>query len=75
MANDVKLDRLKVLSANLERCGISNSIMIREESSNFIRKAQDIGLKFDKILNASDRRNYYDNDIELYVISKEDFEK
>ncbi len=50
IANDVKLDRLKILSANLERCGVMNSISIRNDGVGLcVRLARD-GWKFDKIL-------------------------
>ena len=43
IANDIKIDRLKPLSINLQRCGVSNTIMTRMEG-RFFRD------EFDKIL-------------------------
>ncbi len=50
IANDVKLDRLKILSANLERCGVMNSISIRNDGVGLCSRLARDGWKFDKIL-------------------------
>ncbi len=50
IANDVKLDRLKILSANLERCGVMNSISIRNDGVGLCLRLAREGWKFDKIL-------------------------
>ncbi|MEK6811595.1 MAG: RsmB/NOP family class I SAM-dependent RNA methyltransferase [Nanoarchaeota archaeon] len=50
IANDVKLDRLKILAANLERCGVMNSISIRNDGVGLCSRLAEKGFKFDKIL-------------------------
>ena len=50
VANDVKLDRIRILAANLERCGVMNCVVTRNDGVGLcIRMAKD-GFKFDKIL-------------------------
>ena len=44
IANDIKYDRLKALSINLQRCGISNTIITLKSNHSFKE------MKFDKIL-------------------------
>ena len=44
VANDIKIDRMKSLSANIQRCGINNVVMTMREGRFFK------GLQFDKIL-------------------------
>ena len=44
IANDIKYDRLKALSINLQRCGISNTIITLRSNYSFKE------IKFDKIL-------------------------
>ncbi len=50
IANDNDLRRIIVLNANLERCGVTNTIVTREDSVNLCNKSVKMGLKFDKIL-------------------------
>lgn len=50
LANDVKLDRIKILSANLERCGVTNVIATRDDAVSLCLKLNKKGWKFDKIL-------------------------
>ena len=50
IANDIKLDRIKILSANLERCGVSNVIITRNDGVGLCSRLAKSGFKFDKIL-------------------------
>lgn len=50
IANELKLDRIKILCANLERCGVTNAIVSRKDAIAFCSKFSDKNFKFDKIL-------------------------
>jgi NOL1/NOP2/sun family putative RNA methylase len=50
IANEVKLDRLRVLSATLERCGATNCIMTRNDAVGFCERLAEAGMKADAIL-------------------------
>lgn len=50
IANDVKLDRLRILAANLERCGVMNSVITRNDGVGLCDRLAREGFKFDKIL-------------------------
>ena len=50
IANDVKLDRIKILSANLERCGVMNCVATRNDGVGLCSRLAKEGFKFDKIL-------------------------
>lgn len=50
IANDVKLDRLKILAANLERCGVMNYVATRNDGVGLCVRLQEKKFKFDKIL-------------------------
>ncbi len=50
IANDLKLDRIKILSANLERCGITNTIITKNDAIALCSKFASSNIKFDKIL-------------------------
>ncbi|MEK6908888.1 MAG: RsmB/NOP family class I SAM-dependent RNA methyltransferase [Nanoarchaeota archaeon] len=50
VANDVKLDRLRILAANLERCGVMNSVIVRNDGVGLCSRLGKEGFKFDKIL-------------------------
>lgn len=50
IANELKLERIKILCANLERCGVTNSIVSRKDAIAFCSKLSKINFKFDKIL-------------------------
>lgn len=50
IANDIKLDRIKILNANLERCGVMNCIVTRNDGVGLCSRLADKGFKFDKIL-------------------------
>ena len=48
IANDIKLDRIKILSANLERCGVMNCIATRNDGVGLCSRLAKEGFKFDK---------------------------
>ena len=50
IANDLKLDRIKILSANLERCGITNTMSAKQDAVDLCAKLSAENIKFDKIL-------------------------
>ncbi|MCU0642128.1 MAG: RsmB/NOP family class I SAM-dependent RNA methyltransferase [archaeon] len=50
IANDLKLDRLKILSANLERNGITNSIVTQRDAVALCANLSKMNFKFDRIL-------------------------
>lgn len=50
LANEVSLGRIKILSSNLERCGVTNTIITKKEGSALCKKLNNLGYKFDKIL-------------------------
>jgi len=50
IANDVALDRIKILSANIERMGVSNCIITRNDGVVLCEKLAKTDFKFDKIL-------------------------
>lgn len=50
IANDVKLDRIIILSSNLERCGASNVIVTKNDAVNLCSNIQHSEFRFDKIL-------------------------
>ncbi len=50
IANDLKLDRVAILGANLERCGVSNCVVTRMDSVGLCSRLRDNGFMFDKIL-------------------------
>ncbi len=50
IANDLKIDRIKILSGNLERCGVSNTIITQTDAISLCSKFAKENLKFDKIL-------------------------
>jgi len=50
IANDLKMDRIAILAANLERCAVSNAIITRSDAIYLCSKFSKAGMKFDKIL-------------------------
>jgi NOL1/NOP2/sun family putative RNA methylase len=50
IANDLKFDRIKILSANIEKCGVTNTIITRNDAVNFCASLLKSSLRFDKIL-------------------------
>jgi len=50
IANDLTIGRIAILSANLERCGITNTIITRHDGLQLIKILKKLNMKFDKIL-------------------------
>ncbi len=50
IANDLALGRIKILAANMERCGVSNTIITRNDGVSLCARLARSGFKFDKIL-------------------------
>lgn len=50
IANDKTIDRLQILAANLERCGVSNAIMTKRDGIDLCEKLFKNKIYFDKIL-------------------------
>jgi NOL1/NOP2/sun family putative RNA methylase len=51
IANEIDLGRMKVLSINLERCGVSNAIVTRNDGVSLCERiAKTTEMRFDKIL-------------------------
>lgn len=50
IANDVSIGRISILSANLERFGVTNTIITRHEGLELCRKLKNLNMRFDKIL-------------------------
>lgn len=50
IANDLNIRRISILSANLERLGVTNTIITRHEGLELCNKLSRINIKFNKIL-------------------------
>ncbi|HLF53977.1 MAG TPA: RsmB/NOP family class I SAM-dependent RNA methyltransferase [Candidatus Nanoarchaeia archaeon] len=50
IANDLKLDRVKILSATLERNGVSNTLITQKDAVAFTSRIAESQFRFDKIL-------------------------
>jgi NOL1/NOP2/sun family putative RNA methylase len=50
IANDIKLDRIKILSSNLERCGVTNCIITRNDAIALCSRIEKTTMRFDRIL-------------------------
>ncbi len=50
IANDLKLDRIAILSSNLERAGVTNTIATRNDAISLCSRLSKAGFKADKIL-------------------------
>lgn len=50
IANDNNLGRIKILAANLERCGVMNAILTQMDGAFLCQKLRKAKMKFDKIL-------------------------
>ncbi len=50
VANDNKLGRLIILCSNLEKCGVSNTIVTRRDGVQLCKRLAENGYRFDKIL-------------------------
>ncbi len=50
IANDIRLDRISILAANLERCGATNCIVTRMDAVGLCTRLAKNGFLFDKII-------------------------
>jgi len=50
IANDLKIDRIMILSANLERCGVTNEVITKNDAVGLASRMSETNFKFDKIL-------------------------
>lgn len=50
MANDIRLDRIIILSSNLERCGVANCIATKNDAVGLCERFFKEGVRFDRIL-------------------------
>jgi len=50
LANDLKMDRIRILASNLEKAGVTNSIVTRNDAISLSSRLSKSGFKFDKIL-------------------------
>src|SRR3989344_9334568 len=50
IANDVSISRISILSANLEKTGVTNAIVTRHDGINLCKKLKKLNFNFDKIL-------------------------
>ena len=50
IANDVSLGRIKILASNLERCGVTNTIITKKDGIALCKKLKKNNFYFDKIL-------------------------
>ncbi len=50
MANEISLGRIKILASNLEKCGVTNTLITRKEGITLCKKLKGKGFEFDKIL-------------------------
>lgn len=50
IANDLKMDRIAILASNLERCGVTNAIVTRNDAIALCSRMSQNNMKFDKIL-------------------------
>ena len=50
IANEINLKRIIILASNMERCGVTNSIITKKEGAALCNRLKKEGLEFDKIL-------------------------
>ena len=50
IANDLNIGRIRILATNLERCGVSNTVITRKQGFDLCKKLRQQGFLFDKIL-------------------------
>lgn len=50
IANDIKMERVAILASNLERCGVSNSIVTKNDAVGLSSRLSQARFRFDKIL-------------------------
>lgn len=49
IANEMSMGRMRILASNLERCGVTNTIITRKEGQALCKRLNKINIKFDKI--------------------------
>ncbi len=50
IANDVRMDRIRILASTLERCGVTNAVITRNDGVALCSRLAKKGFKFDKLL-------------------------
>ncbi len=50
LANDLKMERIAILASNLERCGVTNEIVTKNDAIGLCSSFSKNNIKFDKIL-------------------------
>ncbi|VVB79839.1 tRNA (cytosine(49)-C(5))-methyltransferase [uncultured archaeon] len=50
IANEPQMDRLRILASNLERCGVTNTIITRKDGRSICKDLKEANIEFDKIL-------------------------
>lgn len=50
LANELSFGRIKILASNLERCGVTNTIITKKEGAALCKRLKNQGIQFDKIL-------------------------
>lgn len=50
IANESSMGRMRILSSNLERCGVTNTIVVKKDGRDISRDFKEKGILFDKIL-------------------------
>lgn len=50
LANDLKMDRIAILATNLEKAGVTNEIVTKNDAIGLCSRLSKINMKFDKIL-------------------------
>lgn len=50
IANELSMGRIKILASNLEKCGVTNTIITKKDGETLCHRLKEINLKFDKIL-------------------------
>jgi len=50
IANEVSLGRISILSTNLQRCGVTNTLVIRQTGESLCKKLVKLNIKVDKVL-------------------------
>lgn len=50
IANESNIGRLSILASNLERCGVTNTIITRKDGRDICKNLKESGIIFDKIL-------------------------
>jgi NOL1/NOP2/sun family putative RNA methylase len=50
IANDLRIDRIKILSSNLEKNAVTNTVITRQDAIGLCSRLKKAGFRFDKIL-------------------------